>query len=90
MRTDLGNPVSGIVQQALAGYLAAGGLRRHIARSRRDYGHARTHLARLLAPHADVLHLGGLDAGLHAVIERVSALPGRLRWPSTTSRASRS
>lgn len=69
VRADLGSPVSGVDQQALATYLAAGGLRRHIARSRRDYAHVRAHLKRLLAPHPGTLRLRGLAAGLHAVVD---------------------
>jgi len=67
-RLDLGTPVSGVDQQALAGYLAGGALRRHIARARRDYAHRRRHLARLLAAHP-ALRLRGTSAGLHAVID---------------------
>lgn len=67
-RLDLGTPVSGVDQQALAGYLATGALRRHITRARRDYAHRRRHLARLLAEHP-ALRLRGTPAGLHAVID---------------------
>lgn len=68
VRDDLGTPVSGVDQQALANYLANGALRRHIARTRRDYAHRRGHLTQLLAMHPDLRMRGG-RAGLHAVIE---------------------
>ena len=67
-RDDLGTPVSGVDQQALAGYLASGALRRHVARTRRDYAHRRHHLTQLLARHPH-LRLRGGRAGLHAVID---------------------
>lgn len=67
VRHDLAAPVSGIEQQALAGYLASGALRRHIARSRRDYAHRRAHLGRLLAEHP-TLAGGDTRAGLHQVV----------------------
>lgn len=66
-RRILGSPVDGITQQALTYYLEAGGLRRHIARARRDYDHRRRHLVALLAEHPR-LQLHGTRAGLHAVI----------------------
>ncbi|PPK92619.1 GntR family transcriptional regulator/MocR family aminotransferase [Kineococcus xinjiangensis] len=68
VRHDLGCPVGGVEQEALAEYLSSGALRRHIARSRRDYAHRRAHLARSLERHAGTLGLGGIDAGLHAVV----------------------
>ena len=69
IRDDLGTPVSGIDQQALATYLRTGALRRHVARARRDYRHNRAHLTRLLAHHTPEICIRGLDAGLHAVLE---------------------
>ena len=68
-RADLGTPVSGVVQQALGNYLASGALRRHIARSRRDYSHARAHLTRRLARDVPEALIRGIDAGLHTVLE---------------------
>lgn len=67
VRGDLGTPISGMTQRALASYMAAGGLRRHIARTRRDYAHRRQHLSRLVEVHP-ALNLAGVDAGLHAVV----------------------
>ena len=69
VRADLGSPVDGITQQALALYLAQGSLRRHVARSRRDYAHARAHLVRRVEATAGLLRLRGTEAGLHAVLE---------------------
>jgi GntR family transcriptional regulator/MocR family aminotransferase len=69
VRDDLGTPVSGLDQQALATYLADGALRRHIARSRRDYRHTRTYLTRLLAERTPGIRSRGTDAGLHLVLE---------------------
>ena len=66
-RTDLRSVVSGLDQRALARYLASGALRRHIARTRRDYAHRRRHLARLVAAQP-VLRLHGTRGGLHAVV----------------------
>ena len=68
-RADLGNPVSGVLQQALSNYLTSGALRRHIARSRRDYSHSRAHLTRRLAQVIPEARIRGIDAGLHAVLE---------------------
>ena len=67
VRSDLGTPVSGVDQSAMAAYLSAGALRRHISRARRDYAHRRDHLRRLLTNYTG-LYLAGLHAGLHAVI----------------------
>jgi GntR family transcriptional regulator/MocR family aminotransferase len=66
-REDLGVPTSGIDQRALAVYMRQGGLRRHIARARRDYQHTRSHLHKLAARHA--IGIRGANAGLHAVLE---------------------
>ena len=66
-RTDLGSVVSGLDQRALARYLTSGALRRHVARTRRDYAHRRQHLARLLVGQP-ALRLHGTRGGLHSVI----------------------
>jgi GntR family transcriptional regulator/MocR family aminotransferase len=80
VREDLGTVVSGVQQQALAGYLASGALRRHIARSRRDHAHRRAHLTRLLAEQP-TLRSRDSRAGLHAVIAlpEGTAVPALLR-----------
>ncbi|WGW12806.1 PLP-dependent aminotransferase family protein [Saxibacter everestensis] len=66
-RQELGAPVSGYVQHALAHYLDTGGLRRHIARVRRDYLHRRRMLIDILSG-VDGLDVQQLDGGLHAVV----------------------
>ena len=74
IRRPTGTPVSEVVQRALASYIGTGGLRRHVARQRRIYAERRTRLVRRLAGLDGVTAVGGLDAGLHAVI---SLPPGR-------------
>jgi GntR family transcriptional regulator/MocR family aminotransferase len=77
-RTDLGTPVSGVLQSALANYIAGGGLARHIARARRQYAHRRALLLERLGGRTD-LQLAALDGGLHAVIRLQPEVPaGRL------------
>ncbi|WP_187279452.1 PLP-dependent aminotransferase family protein [Quadrisphaera setariae] len=68
VREDLGAPVSGVLQRALAGHLAGGGLRRHVARVRRDHAHRRDLLRQMLAEHPH-LRARGAAAGLHVVVE---------------------
>jgi GntR family transcriptional regulator/MocR family aminotransferase len=77
-RLDLGTPVPGVLQSALANYIAGGGLARHIARARRQYAHRRSLLLDRLGGRADV-QLAALDGGLHAVIRLQPNVPaGRL------------
>ncbi|WP_395244806.1 PLP-dependent aminotransferase family protein [Agromyces sp. MMS24-K17] len=68
IRRDEHSPVSGVVQAAMAEFIASGALRRHIAASRRAYGHRRRLVAEALGdlPGAP---LTALDGGLHAVLE---------------------
>jgi GntR family transcriptional regulator / MocR family aminotransferase len=73
-RLDLGTPVSGVLQSALAHYIAGGGLARHIARARRQYAHRRELLLHRLGERADV-QLAALDGGLHAVIRLQPNVP---------------
>ncbi|WP_314192159.1 PLP-dependent aminotransferase family protein [uncultured Arthrobacter sp.] len=73
-RLDLGTPVSGVLQSALAHYIAGGGLARHIARARRQYTHRRELLLHRLGQRADV-QLAALDGGLHAVIRLQPNVP---------------
>ena len=56
-------PVSGLVQEAMAEFLAADGVRRHTARMRRGYGHRRLIFAEVFPEGVP------MDGGLHAVIE---------------------
>ncbi|MHA3684432.1 MocR-like pyridoxine biosynthesis transcription factor PdxR [Leucobacter sp. HY1908] len=72
VRHDLGGPVSAVVQAALAGYLAEGELRRHIARMRRRYARRRDLLSERLAGHAG-WRVRPMSGGLHAVIELLPA-----------------
>ncbi|MBD1541341.1 PLP-dependent aminotransferase family protein [Arthrobacter sp. IA7] len=77
-RLDLGTPVPGVMQSALATYIAGGGLARHIARARRQYAHRRELLLDRLGGRRDV-QLAALDGGLHAVIRLQPSVPaGRL------------
>lgn len=77
-RVDLGTPVPGVMQSALASYIAGGGLARHIARARRQYAHRRELLIDRLGGRADI-ELAALDGGLHAVIRLQPNVPaGRL------------
>ena len=71
IRDDERCPVPGVAQDAAAGLLASGAVRRHIAVTRRDYAHRR----RLVLEALDGIPggpLSGLDGGLHAVVR----LPG--------------
>jgi GntR family transcriptional regulator/MocR family aminotransferase len=67
MREDLDTPVPGIMQSAIAHYIQAGGLARHITRARREYAHRRELLLERLGARPDVL-ISALDGGLHAVL----------------------
>ncbi|WP_440130505.1 MocR-like pyridoxine biosynthesis transcription factor PdxR [Arthrobacter globiformis] len=73
-RHDLGTPVPGVMQSALANYIAGGGLARHIARARRQYAHRRELLLDRFGGRTDV-QLAGLDGGLHAVIRLEPGVP---------------
>lgn len=56
-------------QVALAAFMRAGELERHIRRMRRLYAEKRRTLAESLAPVSDLARLCGLEAGLHAFLE---------------------
>ena len=60
--SDLCLPVSGLVQDAVARYMEAGGLRRHTARMRREYRARRTAFANLFPEGVP------MEGGLHAVV----------------------
>lgn len=68
VRRDLGQPVSLVVQRALAAYLDSGALARHTQRMRRVYRRRRDQVVSALAgvPGARV---NPMDGGLHAVVE---------------------
>lgn len=67
VRDDETCPVPGIAQEAMAGLLASGAVRRHIAAARRDYAHRRTLVIDALSG-IEGAPLSGLDGGLHAVL----------------------
>jgi len=77
-RADVGRTLSGIVQRALAEYLAGGGLRRHTERMRRDYRRRRRIVGDALHGIAGV-RVHGMDGGLHAVIEWSGSGAGAVR-----------
>ena len=62
-----GQPVSGIVQDAIARYLASGALRRHTAKMRRAYRRRRDIVLAALQP-ASGAQVHGISGGLHAVV----------------------
>ncbi|WP_058594706.1 PLP-dependent aminotransferase family protein [Leucobacter chromiiresistens] len=66
-RADLGLPLSGTVQHALAEFLESGGLRRHLARAGRAYAHRRTLVIDAFAG-APGVHVHAVEAGLHATL----------------------
>lgn len=76
LRADLGNPVSSVVQDAMAAFLAAGGVRRHTARMRRIYRGRREQVLTALEGLAGPQVLP-MDGGLHAVIYLPGADPAR-------------
>lgn len=71
VRRELGGPVSGTVQAALAGYLASGELRRHTARMLRRYAARRDAVSDRLVG-ATGVRVRPMDGGLHAVLEFTS------------------
>ncbi|WP_237210013.1 PLP-dependent aminotransferase family protein [Rothia nasimurium] len=76
LRADLGNPVSSVVQDAMAAFLAAGGVRRHTARMRRVYRGRREQVLTALEGLAGPQVLP-MDGGLHAVIYLPGTDPAR-------------
>lgn len=68
VRTELGSPVSSVVQVALAEYLSSGELRRHTARLRRRYTERRDLISERLAGLPGV-RVRPMNGGLNAVIE---------------------
>lgn len=68
IRHELGGPVSTVVQEALARYLASGELRRHTARMLRRYALRRDAVSEVLAG-VPAVRVRPMDGGLHAVIE---------------------
>lgn len=67
-RAILGQPVSGLVQLAMAEFLRTGGLRRHLVRVGREYAHRRGIVGEATADLAPHVRLDGLEGGLHATL----------------------
>ena len=67
-RTALGQPVSGVVQTALARFLESGGLRRHLLRTGRAYAHRRGLVLAAAAQLRPGATLEAVEGGLHATI----------------------
>ncbi|QYM75017.1 PLP-dependent aminotransferase family protein [Leucobacter luti] len=68
LREALGQPVSGMLQLALARFLESGGLRRHLVRTGRAYAHRRNLVLEASSHLAPRFRLDGTEGGLHATI----------------------
>lgn len=68
MREALGQPVSGVLQTALAKFLQNGGLRRHLARTGRAYAHRRGLVLAAASTLSPRYILEAIEGGLHATI----------------------
>lgn len=68
VRSDLGQPVSGIAQMALAEFMDSGGLRRHLVRVGREYAHRRALVLSAAEPLSPGVGLNAIESGLHAVL----------------------
>jgi GntR family transcriptional regulator/MocR family aminotransferase len=68
-RKTLGTTVPTPVQQAVSRFIQSGELARHIARMRRVYAERRRVLLSVLADVPGIVRIGGLEAGLHALVE---------------------
>lgn len=86
VRVELGGPVSSVVQGALAGYLASGELRRHMARMRRRYAVRRERVSEVLGGTCGV-QVRPMSGGLHAVLEFGSGPLAREREERAVARA---
>lgn len=67
-REALGQPVSGVVQTALAQFLESGGLRRHLVRTGRAYAHRRGLVLSAASQLDPEYTLEAIEGGLHATI----------------------
>lgn len=67
-RRDLGQPLSGIVQTALAEFLRTGGLRKHLVRVGREYAHRRALVVEAMKDLAPRFALNAVEGGLHATL----------------------
>lgn len=68
-RETVGTTVPTPVQQAVSRFIRSGELSRHIARMRRVYAERRRVLRGVLADVPGIVRIGGLEAGLHALVE---------------------
>ncbi|MFE7630576.1 PLP-dependent aminotransferase family protein [Kocuria sp. NPDC057446] len=68
VREVLGQPVSGLIQAALAEFLRTGGLRRHLVRVGREYAHRRSLVIAATAHLASHARLDAIEGGLHATV----------------------
>ncbi|WP_104168870.1 PLP-dependent aminotransferase family protein [Arthrobacter sp. SX1312] len=75
VRETLGQPVSGIVQTALAEFLRNGGLRRHLVRVGREYAHRRSLVIAGTANLAPHIRLDAIEGGLHAAFSWEDGTP---------------
>ncbi|MEB4616504.1 PLP-dependent aminotransferase family protein, partial [Leucobacter sp. M11] len=69
IRGSLGPTVSAATQATLAEFLASGGYRRYVARTRREYRHRREAVLDTLGGLGAAARLTAVDGGLHAVLE---------------------
>lgn len=67
-RHDLAQPLSGIVQTALAEFLRIGGLRKHLVRVGREYAHRRTLVVDAMKDLVPRIALNAVEGGLHATL----------------------
>jgi GntR family transcriptional regulator / MocR family aminotransferase len=74
---------SSLEQLTLAEFITSGAYDRHVRRERLDYRRRRDRLIDALARHAPDVHLTGIAAGLHAVVE----LPRGWSEPQVVARA---
>lgn len=75
VRGALGQPVSGLVQTALAEFLRIGGLRRHLVRVGREYAHRRSLVIAATANLAPNVRLDAIEGGLHATLSWEDSKP---------------
>lgn len=73
VRRVLGQPVSGLVQVALAEFMHTGGLRRHLVRVGREYAHRRSLVIEATADLPAHMQLDAIEGGLHATISWTGA-----------------
>lgn len=75
MREALGQPVSGLVQVALAEFLRGGDIRRHLIRIGREYARRRSLVISATAALVPRVRLNGIEGGLHATLTWTGGVP---------------